>query len=137
MWSYLPAKFVFFLKSGLIFERFCCFCMFVNKHFTNAGAYNSKSKRCLNAKHLAYYFYIKTKISLGFHICISVPLIRLKLFLNFKLNIFFYSNFNYYALVWMFSSANSLNKIESQHRISLLPILRLLITVRYTFRKIM
>ena len=67
-------KFVFFLKSRLIFKRFYCFCMFVNRHFTNMGAYISKSKRCYNAKPSAYYFYMKTKISLDFHICIGVPL---------------------------------------------------------------
>ena len=45
-------------------------------------------------------------------------LIRLKRFLNFEakkvlVNSYFYSNFNYCPLVWMFSSAKSLNKIES------------------------
>ena len=45
-------------------------------------------------------------------------LIRLKQFLSFEakkvlLNSYFYSNFNYCPLVWMFSSAKSLNKIES------------------------
>ena len=45
-------------------------------------------------------------------------LTRLKLFLRFEakkvlVNSYFFSNFNYYLLVWMFSSAKSLNKIES------------------------
>ena len=45
-------------------------------------------------------------------------LIRLKQFLSFEakkvlVNSYFYSNFNYCPLVWMFSSAKSLNKIES------------------------
>ena len=45
-------------------------------------------------------------------------LIRLKLFLDFEekktlINSYFYSNFNYCPLVWMFSSAKSLNKVES------------------------
>ena len=31
--SYSPLKFVFFLKSSLLFNLFYCFCMFVNKHF--------------------------------------------------------------------------------------------------------
>ena len=31
--SYLPVKFVFLLKSRLLFNAFYCFCMFVNKHF--------------------------------------------------------------------------------------------------------
>ena len=37
-------KFVFSLKSRLIFKRFCCFCMFVNKHLINAGTCNSECK---------------------------------------------------------------------------------------------
>ena len=45
-------------------------------------------------------------------------LIRLKLFLDFEekktlINSYFYSNFNHCPLVWMFSSAKSLNKVES------------------------
>ena len=45
-------------------------------------------------------------------------LIRLRMFLNFEekktlINSYFYSNFNYCPLVWMFSSANSSNKVES------------------------
>ena len=44
-------------------------------------------------------------------------LIRLKRFLIFEvkktlINSYFYSNFNYCLLVWMFSSAKSLNKVE-------------------------
>ena len=45
-------------------------------------------------------------------------LIRSRMFLNFEekktlINCYFYSNFNYCPLVWMFSSAKSLNKVES------------------------
>ena len=45
-------------------------------------------------------------------------LIRLKRFLIFEvkktlINSYFYSNFNYCLLVWMFSGAKSLNKVES------------------------
>ena len=45
-------------------------------------------------------------------------LIRLRMFLNFEekktlINSYFYSNFNCCPLVWMFSSAMSLNKVES------------------------
>ena len=36
--------------------------------------YISKSKRSHNAKPAAYYFYVKTKISVEFHISISLPL---------------------------------------------------------------
>ena len=55
-------------------------------------------------------------------------LIRLRQFLSFEakkvlVNSYFYSNFNYCPLVWMFSSAKSLNKIESlQKKSPLLPI---------------
>ena len=45
-------------------------------------------------------------------------LIRLRMFLNFEekktlINSYFYSNFNYCPLVWMFSSAKSSTKVES------------------------
>ena len=45
-------------------------------------------------------------------------LIRLKRFLDFEekktlINSYFYSYFNYCPLVWMFSSAKSLNSVES------------------------
>ena len=48
-------------------------------------------------------------------------LIRIKQFLSFEakkvlVNSYFYSNFNYCPLVWMFSSAKSLNKIESRQK---------------------
>ena len=44
--------------------------------------------------------------------------IRLRMFLSFEekktlINSYFYSNFNYCLLVWIFSSAKSLNKVES------------------------
>ena len=48
--------------------------MVVNKHFINTDGYISKSKRCYNAKPSAYYFYMRKKITLNFHIYISVPL---------------------------------------------------------------
>ena len=48
--------------------------MFVNKHFIYLGAHNLKAKCYYNAKPSAYYFYVKTKISVDFQICISVPL---------------------------------------------------------------
>ena len=34
---YLPVRFVFFLKSRLLFNIFYCFCMFVSKHFRYLG----------------------------------------------------------------------------------------------------
>ena len=36
--------------------------------------YISKSKRCYNVKPSAYCLYVKTKMTVDFHICISVPL---------------------------------------------------------------
>ena len=38
------------------------------------GAHNLKSKCFYNAKPLAYYFYVKTKITIDFQICINVKL---------------------------------------------------------------
>ena len=35
---------------------------------------SQKSKHCYNAKPSAYHFYVKTKILVDLHICISVPL---------------------------------------------------------------
>ena len=70
--------------------------------------------------------YIDDKLNFNLHItniCRSAAnqlhvLIRLRMFLNFEekktlINCYFYSNFNYCPLVWMFSSAKSLNKVES------------------------
>ena len=73
-----------------------------------------------------YGVHIDDKLDFNLHItkiCRSAgnqlhALIRLWMFLNFEekktlLNSYFYSNFNYCPLVWMFSSAKSLNKVES------------------------
>ena len=38
----------------------------------------SISKQCYNAEPSAYYFYVKRKILVDFHICISVPLLIFK-----------------------------------------------------------
>ena len=48
-------------------------------------------------------------------------LIRLRMFLNFEekkplINSYFYSNFNYHPLAWMFSSTKSLNKVQFLQR---------------------
>ena len=72
-------------KSWLLFNIFCCFCMFVIKHFIFSGAHNSKSRCCYTAKLSTYYFYVKTKISIDFENCISVPLITAIDFLNVKI----------------------------------------------------
>ena len=55
-----------------IFKILYCFCMFANKPFINTGVYISNSKRFYNAKTWAHYFYVRRKILLNFHICISV-----------------------------------------------------------------
>ena len=70
--------------------------------------------------------YIDDKLNFDLHItkiCRSAAnqlhvRIRFRMFLNFEekktlINSYFYSNFNYCPLVWMFSSAKSLNKVES------------------------
>ena len=70
--------------------------------------------------------HIDDKLNFNLHItktCRSAAnqlhaLIRLRMFLNFEekktlINSYFYSNFNYCLLVWIFSSAKSLNKVES------------------------
>ena len=70
--------------------------------------------------------HIDDKLNFNLHItkiCRSAAnqlhaLIRLRMFLNFEekktlINSYFYLNFNYCPLAWMFSSAKSLNKIES------------------------
>ena len=50
--------------------------LYVCKQISNISrvAHNSKIKCCYNAKPSAYYFYLKTKISVDFQICISVHL---------------------------------------------------------------
>ena len=72
-----------FLKSRVLFNIFCCFCMFVKK-------YVSKSKQCYNAKPLAYYFYVKTKLLVDFHICIGVPLSYYQFNRNLSTCVFYY-----------------------------------------------
>ena len=70
--------------------------------------------------------HIDDKLNFNLHItkiCRSAAnhldtLIRLRMFLNFKekktlINSYFYSNFIYSSLVWIFSSAKPLNKVES------------------------
>ena len=79
-----------------------------------------------NIKTLSSVKLLDVKLNFSLHItkiCRSAAnqlhaLIRLRMFLNFKekktlINSYFYSNFNYCPLVWMFSSAKSLNKVES------------------------
>ena len=66
-------KFEFFLKSRLLFLTYSIVsAMFVNKYIS--GVYISKNKQCHNVKPTTYHFYVKTKILVDFHICISVTL---------------------------------------------------------------
>ena len=69
--SFLPVKFVFFLKSRLLFNVFYCFCMFVNKHFTYLRCANLKAWKVLKCAICVLLFFMLRRI---FHICISVPL---------------------------------------------------------------
>ena len=79
--SYLPVKFINFLKSRLIFNMFYCFWMFVNKI---SRAHFSKCKRCFNVKSSTYYYFlVKTNILADFQVCISVPLISWSKIKNF------------------------------------------------------
>ena len=66
-------KFVNFLKIGLLFNRFCCFCMFVKNISDILSVHISKTKSCHNVKPLAFIF-LETKTSANFQIFISVPL---------------------------------------------------------------
>ena len=56
-------KFVHFLKSRLIFNIFCCFCV----------CSISKCRRCFNVKSLTYCFHMKMKLLTDLQIFISVP----------------------------------------------------------------
>ena len=77
--------------------------------------------------------HIDDKLNFNLHItkmCRSAAnqlhtLIRLRMFLNFEqkktlINSYFYSNFNYCPLLWMFSGAKSLNKVEYLQKMALL-----------------
>ena len=62
--------------------------------------------------------HIDDQLNFNLQITKKKALIRLRMFLNFEekktlITSYFYSNFNYYSLVWVFSSAKSLSKVES------------------------
>ena len=76
--------------------------------------------------------HIDDELNLNLHItkiCRSAAnqlhaLIRLRMFLNFEqkktlINRYFYSNFNYCPLLWMFSGAKPLNKVEYLQKMAL------------------
>ena len=64
--------FRFIWKQNL--ENFLLTYSVVSVCFQTNISYISKNKRSYNAKPSANYFYVKTKTSVEFHICISVPL---------------------------------------------------------------
>ena len=68
-------KFVNFLKSRLIFNKFHCFSHISRAHIV-------KSKRCSKVKSSTYYFHKNTKIWADFQVCIRAPL-KKKHFVNF------------------------------------------------------
>ena len=73
--SIYPWSLKFSLKSRLLFNLFYCFCMFVKKIFQISWVCISQKVNSVivqNFRHI--YFYVKTKILIDFHICISVPL---------------------------------------------------------------
>ena len=61
----------YWLLSRLLFNVFYCSCTFLNKHFIYLGCTYFKNISC-NEKP-SYHFYVKTKISVDFRICISIP----------------------------------------------------------------
>ena len=82
IWKLYPENFAFLIPR--IFELLTCnFCYFLTYSLVSvclkinisdiSGAFIWKSKPSCNVKPLAYYFYMKTNISVEFHICIGVP----------------------------------------------------------------
>ena len=63
-----------FQFKGTLMQIWKFHCMFGLILTIPRAVHISKSKRSHNAKPSAYYFYVKTKVSVKFHICISVPL---------------------------------------------------------------
>ena len=80
-------NFVFFLKNRLLF--LACFivsvCLSTNITYYNFGAYISESKQYYNAKLPAYFFYVKMKILVDFHVSITVPLEKILYFLQYPI----------------------------------------------------
>ena len=76
--SYLPVKFVFFLKKDY-FLTYSIVSVCLQTNISDiSGAHNSKSKCCYNAKPSAYYFYLKTKISASSEVVSSEDVLDLK-----------------------------------------------------------
>ena len=77
--SYSPVKFVFFLKSRLLFNVCYCVCL---------QSLRSRIIRIKNAKLSGYYFDINWNLYGDFQICISVLLITIETVKLFFLGIF-------------------------------------------------
>ena len=57
----LTVKFLFFLKSRLLFNQLNCFCLFATNTLQIYSAHISKSERYYNAKSVCYYFLHKNE----------------------------------------------------------------------------
>ena len=77
-----------------------------------SGAHNAKSKCCYDAKPSAYYFQVKTKISVDFQICISLSLSEVS-FLEEQLQTFAFAKLTFgtttFSKELLFQSTHSLN----------------------------
>ena len=68
-------KIVFFFKSRLLNVLLFQYVYKQTFHITRVRLSQKKKRLCYSAKPSAYYyFYMKTKILVGFHICISASL---------------------------------------------------------------
>ena len=105
--SYLPVKFVLFLKSRLIFKIFYCFCMFVNKHFANLRVYSSRILKNKNTKFSGYYFCMDKNILRDFEICISLPLM-------FCFRIWYWNTFQYKYIIQITAVKQSDARVASK-----------------------
>ena len=64
----------FFLKNRLLFNKFYCFSMFVNKHFISRECITQNVNTAIiqNLWHIIFMW--RKKVAVDFQICISVPL---------------------------------------------------------------
>ena len=83
---YSLMKFVFFLKSSLLFNVFYCFGMFVNKHSRYLKCACLKKWKASRCAICMVFFYMKANVLPDFHICISVSL-KVRAFVIFPTSI--------------------------------------------------